>query len=341
MAQTEEKSSLSKELRHKMVVTIVTTLVVIALVALAGFVFFSPRESEVIGHVEVDEIRISGKVPGRISEYLVEEGQMVKKGDTLVRIYSPEVYAKREQAEAMRASAMALNRSLAGGGPAEVQQAALQMWQSAKVTREVAQSSFQRVENLYKEGVVSAQKYDQARALVRSAEAAEAAAKSRYDLAKRGALSDRTGTTEGLVSNMDATLKEVDLYVSEGTLTSPLDGRVTDIVPHVGELVGTGSPVMNVADPTSCYVVFALSEDRLSGIRRGTTLKGVIPALGNEECLLRVVHLKDMGIYSVRKAKKPTGQIDFRTFEVKAELLDKIEELEPGMSVVIDRSSLK
>lgn len=341
MVQTEEKSSLSKELRHKMVVTIVTTLIVIALVALAGFVFFSPRESEVIGHVEVDEIRISGKVPGRISEYLVEEGQMVRKGDTLVRIYSPEVYAKREQAEAMRASAQALNRSLSGGSPAEMQEAAHQMWQSAKVTLDVAQSSFRRVENLYKEGVVSAQKYDQARALVKSAEAAEAAAKNRYELSRKGVLSDRTGATRGLVDNMDAMLKEVDLYVQEGALTSPLDGRVTDIVPHVGELVGTGSPVMNVTDPTSCYVVFALSEDRLPGIHRGTTLRGTIPALGGKECTLRVVHLKDMGIYSVRKAKKPTGQIDFRTFEVKAELIDEIEDLEPGMSVVIDRSHLK
>ena len=85
----------------------------------------------------------------------------------------------------------------------------------------------------------------------------------------------------------------------------------------------------------------ALSEDRLPGIHRGTTLRGTIPALGGKECTLRVIHLKDMGIYSVRKAKKPTGQIDFRTFEVKAELIDEIEDLEPGMSVVIDRSSLK
>ena len=106
--------------------------ILIVLIASAGFIFFGEKEDIITGQVEVDEIRIAGKVPGRIAEFLVEEGQSVKEGDTLVRIYSPEVLAKLEQAEAAKAAAEAQNQKAIAGARKEQKEGAYELWQKAK-----------------------------------------------------------------------------------------------------------------------------------------------------------------------------------------------------------------
>ena len=178
-----------KETGAKKSIILGVGLVVLAMVllALSGFIFFGKGEDIITGQAEVDEVRSSGKVPGRISEFLVEEGQRVRRGDTLVRIYSPEVLAKLEQAEAAKAAAMAQNQKAIVGARKEQKEGAYELWQKAKAGLEVAEKSFARVERLHKEGVLPAQKYDEASAQLRAMQATERAARSQYDLAVNGA----------------------------------------------------------------------------------------------------------------------------------------------------------
>lgn len=325
----------------KMVITFMVALIAVILVALAGFVFFAPHHDVIVGQAEVNEVRISGKVPGRIAEYLVEEGQKVKAGDTLVRIYSPEVLAKLEQAEAAKSAAEALYKQAKDGTSQNLQNTAYEMWQSAKVGRDVAAKSYERVKNLYQQGVVSAQKYDEVEAKYNSMVAAEKAAKSQYELSKQGLFSQGKETTMALVERTKGILSEVDAYMAESALTSPIDGVVSDIFPHRGELVGSGAPVMNIADTTTVHVLFHIREDKLAQIHRDTELKAYVPALDNKQITLKVTKMKDMGNYAAWKATKPTGQIDVRTFEVTAKPTAPVPGLIAGMSVVLDDPKVK
>ena len=314
--------------------------ILMVLIASAGFIFFGEKEDIITGQVEVDEIRIAGKVPGRIAEFLVEEGQNVKEGDTLVRIYSPEVLAKLEQAEAAKAAAEAQNQKAIAGARKEQNAGAYEIWQKAKAGLEVAEKSFARVEKLFKEGVVPAQKYDEVLAQFKAMQATERAARSQYDMAINGAQREDKMAAQALVARASGAISEVDAYMKESALLAPSAGTVSEIFPHKGELVGTGAPIMNIADYTATRVLCAVREDKLAKIKHGSKLKATVPALGDKAIELSVVKMKDMGSYATWKATKPRDEHDLRTFELTLKPTTSIEGLLPGMTVVLDKGQL-
>ena len=314
--------------------------ILMILIASAGFIFFGEKEDIITGQVEVDEIRIAGKVPGRIAEFLVEEGQSVKEGDTLVRIYSPEVLAKLEQAEAAKAAAEAQNQKAIAGARKEQKEGAYELWQKAKAGLEVAEKSFARVERLFKEGVVPAQKYDEVLAQLKAMQATERAARSQYDMAINGAQREDKMAAQALVARASGAISEVDAYMKESALLAPSAGTVSEIFPHKGELVGTGAPIMNIADYTATRVLCAVREDKLAKIKHGSKLKATVPALGDKAIELSVVKMKDMGSYATWKATKPRDEHDLRTFELTLKPTTSIEGLLPGMTVVLDKGQL-
>lgn len=314
--------------------------ILMVLIASAGFIFFGEKEDIITGQVEVDEIRIAGKVPGRIAEFLVEEGQSVKEGDTLVRIYSPEVLAKLEQAEAAKAAAEAQNQKAIAGERKEQKEGAYELWQKAKAGLEVAEKSFARVEKLFKEGVVPAQKYDEVLAQLKAMQATERAARSQYDMAINGAQREDKMAAQALVARASGAISEVDAYMKESALLAPSAGTVSEIFPHKGELVGTGAPIMNIADYTATRVLCAVREDKLAKIKHGSKLKATVPALGDKAIELSVVKMKDMGSYATWKATKPRDEHDLRTFELTLKPTTSIEGLLPGMTVVLDKGQL-
>lgn len=314
--------------------------ILMVLIASAGFIFFGEKEDIITGQVEVDEIRIAGKVPGRIAEFLVEEGQSVKEGDTLVRIYSPEVLAKLEQAEAAKAAAEAQNQKAIAGARKEQKEGAYELWQKAKAGLEVAEKSFARVERLFKEGVVPAQKYDEVLAQLKAMQASERAARSQYDMAINGAQREDKMAAQALVARASGAISEVDAYMKESALLAPSAGTVSEIFPHKGELVGTGAPIMNIADYTATRVLCAVREDKLAKIKHGSKLKATVPALGDKAIELSVVKMKDMGSYATWKATKPRDEHDLRTFELTLKPTASIEGLLPGMTVVLDKGQL-
>ena len=314
--------------------------ILMVLIASAGFIFFGEKEDIITGQVEVDEIRIAGKVPGRIAEFLVEEGQNVKEGDTLVRIYSPEVLAKLEQAEAAKAAAEAQNQKAIAGARKEQKEGAYELWQKGKAGLEVAEKSFARVERLFKEGVVPAQKYDEVLAQLKAMQATERAARSQYDMAINGAQREDKMAAQALVARASGAISEVDAYMKESALLAPSAGTVSEIFPHKGELVGTGAPIMNIADYTATRVLCAVREDKLAKIKHGSKLKATVPALGDKAIELSVVKMKDMGSYATWKATKPRDEHDLRTFELTLKPTTSIEGLLPGMTVVLDKGQL-
>ena len=315
-------------------------VVAMVLLALSGFIFFGEKEDIITGQVEVDEVRIAGKVPGRITEFLVSEGQSVHRGDTLVRIYSPEVLAKLEQAQAAKSAAEAQSQKAQAGARREQKEGAYELWQKAKAGLEVAEKSFARVERLYKEGVLPAQKYDEATAQLNAMRATERAARSQYDMAMNGAQREDKWAAQALVDRASGAISEVDAYLKEGALIAPIDGIISEIYPHQGELVGTGAPIMSISDYRAVRVIFAVREDKLANLRQGSKLHGTIPALGGKEVELTVSKMKDMGSYATWKATKPRDQHDLRTFEVTAQPTQPVEGLLAGMRIVLDKGQL-
>ncbi len=324
----------AKSQHNNILMAIIGFAAVVAIVAVVGFFAFG-REPEVIqGQVEVTEYRVSSKVPGRILELRVKEGDYVKVGDTLAILDAPEVRAKMEQAQSARSAASAQEQMAQNGARQEQVQGAYQLWQQAKAGLEIAEKSYQRVQRLYDEGVMSAQKRDEAYANYKVMEAQAKAAESQYNMAVNGARREDKMAAAALVGRANGVVDEVNSYINETVQTAQMEGEVSEVYPKVGELVGTGSPIMSIAVMKDMWGTFNVREDQLKGMAVGSTFNAYVPAFG-KTVKMKVYYMKDQGSYAVWKATKASGQYDLKTFEVKARPTEPMEGLRPGMSLVI------
>ena len=309
---------------------------VVMIVAVIGLLAIDRDPDMIQGQVEVSEYRVSSKVPGRILELRVKEGDYVKAGDTLAILDAPEVRAKMEQAQSAENAAAALELKAQNGARKEQIQGAFSVLQQAKAGFEIAEKSYNRVQRLFDEGVMSAQKRDEAFANYKAMEAQMKAAQSQYDMAVNGARMEDKMAASAQVGRAKGAVQEVNSYIHETVQIAQKEGEVTDIYPKVGELVGTGSPIMSIAMMDDMWGSFNIREDQLNGMQVGTEFMAFVPAF-NKDVKMKVYHLKDQGSFAVWKATKANGQYDLKMFEVKARPVEKMEGLRPGMSLVIKK----
>lgn len=324
-----------------MLVAFLTLLLVIAVVSVIGWIVLKPEPLMLQGQAEATEVRISGKIPGRIEKFLVSEGMKVRKGDTLVIIECPELDAKLMQANSAKDAASAQNQKANKGARAEQITGAYEQWQKAEVGVKLAKKTFDRVENMFAENVIPAQKRDEAEAYYQAAVATSKMAKSQYDMALNGAEVEDKLAAMALVNRAQGAVSEVESYLLETMLVSSIDGEVSDVFPKQGELVGSGAPIMNIVDLNDIWVVFNIREDLLSNITVGKEFDAYVPALGNKIVTLKVSYIKAMASYATFKATKTNGGFDVKSFEVRARPVSVVEGLRPGMSIMVDYEKLK
>ena len=325
-----------KKQNYNLTIGIIALLAIIVLIAVIGYFVSKPKPLVIQGEAEASEYRVSGKVPGRIEELYVKEGQMVHKGDTVVFIDSPEVRAKLAQARGAVKSARAQNMKAANGARSQQITGAYELWQQAIVQEDVMRKSFERVQKLYDQQVVSAQKYDETKAKYDASVAQTKAAKSQYDMAVEGAREEDKIAAQGVVDRAQGAMQEVEGYLDELYLTSPADGIVSAIYPKVGELAGQGSPIMAITDLDDSWFTFNVREDYLHGLTQGDEVMVTIPALDGRKVKAVVNYIAVRESYATWKATKETGMYDAKTFEVRAVPAEPVEGLRPGMTAIAE-----
>lgn len=327
---------MSEKTQHKNILLAISAFtIVVIVVAVIGFVCFGNNDDNVIqGEVEVSEYRVSSKLPGRIAEICVTEGDFVHKGDTLAILDVPEVEAQKRAAEATQDAAKAVSDMADNGARKEQIQAAYQLWQQAVAASDIAEKTYKRLQNLYNEGVISAQKRDEAFAAYKATQAQVLAAKSQYDMAKSGARNEERKAASDQANAAKNATDVVKSLLRETVQIATADGEVSEIFPKVGELIGLGSPIMSISEMNDMWGTFNIREDQLNGMKVGDTFKAYCPAF-DKEIEMKVYHIKDQGSFAVWKATKTNGQYDIKTFEVKARPSKPVEGLRPGMTLII------
>lgn len=327
---------MSEKTQHKNILLAISAFtIVVIVVAVIGFVCFGNNDDNVIqGEVEVSEYRVSSKLPGRIAEICVTEGDFVHKGDTLAILDVPEVEAQKRAAEATQDAAKAVSEMADNGARKEQIQGAYQLWQQAVAASDIAEKTYKRLQNLYNEGVISAQKRDEAFAAYKATQAQVLAAKSQYDMAKSGARNEERKAASDQANAAKNATDVVKSLLRETVQIATADGEVSEIFPKVGELVGLGSPIMSISEMNDMWGTFNIREDQLNGMKVGDTFKAYCPAF-DKEIEMKVYHIKDQGSFAVWKATKTNGQYDIKTFEVKARPSKPVEGLRPGMTLII------
>ena len=324
----------AKSQHNNILLAIAGFVAVVIIVAIIGVLALDRDPNVIQGQVEVTEYRVSSKVPGRILELRVQEGDYVKVGDTLAILDAPEVRAKMEQAQSAESAAAALQLKAQNGAREEQIRGAFSVLQQAKAGLEIAEKSYNRVQRLFDEGVMSAQKRDEALASYKAMEAQAKAAQSQYDMAVNGARMEDKLAAAAQVGRAKGAVQEVNSYIHETVQIAQMEGEVSEIYPKIGELVGTGSPIMSIAVMNDLWGTFNVREDQLKGMQPGKEFTAFVPAF-NQDIKMKVYFMKDQGSYAVWKATKASGQYDLRTFEVKARPVEKLDGLRPGMSIII------
>lgn len=327
---------MKKNLNIILVTASIITVVIVAVIII-GLNLPSPKET-IQGQAEATDYRLSSKIPARFLEIRVKKGDMVSKGDTLVLLDAPDIEAKLSQANAAYSAARAIEQKALNGAREEQIQGAYATWQKAIAGKDVAEKTYNRVNRLFESGVMAAQKRDEAYAQYQAAIATEKAAKSQYDMAVNGTRHEDVSAARAQVERAQGAINEVSSYVSEAALVATADGVVTDIFPEVGELVGSGAPIMNVSVIDDMWFVFNVREDMLPGLAVGTETDVYVPAF-DKTVKVRIDRIKEVGSFATWKATKALDKYDLKTFEVEAYPVtpSDLAGLRVGMTAVLEK----
>ena len=309
--------------KKQLAVAFMVVLVAVVVVSVIGIIAMSNKPVILQGQIEATEIRISGKLPGRIDTFLVKEGQNVKVGDTLVVINSPEAWAKFRQVNALEDIAKYQNKKIDDGTREQIVRSVEELWNKSKSDLQLAKVTYDRIQNLYRDSVVTSQRKDEVEAVYKAAVAAERAAHQQYLLVKDGAQKEDKESARSLVDAARSTVNEVQALLMDARLTAPENGQISTIYPKRGELVGAGTPIMSLVVLDDCHVVLN------------------VPALKVENIEFKIYYISPLGSFATWRSTKQTGTYDMKTFEIHALPLQPVDGLRPGMSVLVNLNELK
>ncbi|SNR71513.1 HlyD family secretion protein [Lutibacter flavus] len=320
----------------------VISIIVIATLLLISLWFISkPKEVVLQGRIEAKEIYLSSKIPTRLKTIEVLEGTSVTKGQLLATLESPEIDAKELQANAAKDAANAQVKKAKNGALQEEINAYKSIYEKAVAGVNVMEKTYERIENLFKDGVVSEQKRDEVLAKKEASLSDKNAAYNKYQLALKGARKEDIEAANALLRRAQGAIIELESYKSERFIISPINAEVLNFLPEEGELIGAGYPVAHLVDLSNSYAIVNVKETNLYNFKKGSEFTATIPALENKDVTFKIYYVAALGDYATWNATKSSGDFDIRTFEIKALPVNKEIELRPGMSILIDYSQFK
>ncbi len=321
---------------------LITVIIIILVVCIASIYAVSKSNDYVLqGEIDMQTINVSSKVPGRVVYLSVKKGDVVTEDRVLAILDTPEIKAKLEQTNALLAAAKSQNEKADNGARNEQIAMALNTLKQAQAGQELANKTYLRMKNLYEEGVIPAQKMDEALAAYNSANSTVAVAKSNYQMLLNGTRKEDKSAAAAQVKQAEGAVNEVESYLSENTIKAPIGGEVTQINSEIGELVATGFPIVVISNPDDVWAVFNVREDMLKKIKIGKVIKVKIPAISNDKYEFKVNYISVMGNFATWKATRAKGEFDMKTFEVRMVPVKKIDGLRAGMSVLADWNKIK
>lgn len=322
-------------IRHPRLLAIIILTVVLLGLSTSAWLLMTPPPTYIQGEVEATKVNVSAKIPGRVEQMRAEEGQHVEKGDVVAVLDSPQLDAKRRQAEGARSAAAAQSDKAQHGAREEEIRMAHNKWLQVQAGLELAGKSFARVQRLFEDGVVPEQRRDEVQAQLEMTRKLEQAAKAQYDMAVNGAREEDKAAAAALVDQASGAVSEVESLIEEAQVRAPITGEVLEHVVNPGELASAGMPIVTIVDLDDLWITFNLREDHLAALQTGDRLSGQIPALRFAPVEMEVSYIAALGDFATWRSTSAQGGFDLRTFEVRAKPVAPIEGLRPGMSVVV------
>ena len=286
---------------------------------------------QITGLIHATEIDVASKVPGRVVAVHVQEGQHVKSGDLLVELNLDELDAKLLQATSSIDAAKAQLALAEKGARPQEKKALTNQVDSARAQVDVTKKMLDRMSKLLEEKAVPQAKYDEVEFKYQVSLTQLEMAQAKLDAVNKGARSEEIRALEALVEKGESVAKEIEIYQRERTQTSPVDGEVSKIVVHEGELTNTGYPIITLVKMDDIWASFAIREDRLKNLRIGDEVEIEVPAL-DRKIPMKVANISALGDFATWRATSDRDRFDLKSFEVKLRPTQPVDGLRPGMT---------
>ena len=315
--------------------SIIVGVVAVAIPALSIWYLIQPAPLLIQGEVDATQLDIAARVDGRVAEILVNEGQDVAAGAVLVRIDNPETIAKNEQALAAKIVAESQLANINAGTRAEVIAARKAALEQAEAGMIEAKKTYDRKSQLVEHGNAPQAQLDQATDSLHQAERAVDQAKSAHEQAVNGYTREEREIAMANVGKAVADVSAVQSIVDQMVIYAPVASQVYERNVEPGEYVSPGVPLVTLVDLNDVWIHFDLREDLAKELKVGDRFGVRVPALSDRRVLVEVKLIATKGEYASWRTTR-AGDVDLRTFSIRAYPVDKIPELRPGMSVYLD-----
>lgn len=277
------------------------------------------------GKVKFETISLSSKLGGRIAKIYVSEGQDVKKGDTLAYIDIPEVIAKMMQAEGAITSAQGQLNMAFNGATAEQLSQIDQQLNSGKAQLVFAQESYNRLNNMYKDSLVSKQQLDEVKMKLSMAQAQVDALAAKQLEVQKGARVEQIEQAQGQLDRALGAREEVASAADEKYLIAPADMSIETISLEEGELLTPGYSLFNGYKKSSVYFRFTIPESKIYDFKPNQSLTLVNPYT-KEEIPAKIIAINQLAQYADITSTAPLYGLDESIYELKVVPTENVDD---------------
>ena len=330
----------------KRIPVIIIGLIIIA----AGICYYTLEDDNndntlsLSGNIEVTDARLGFKIPGRLEARLVEEGDVVAKGQLIARLENYDQKLALKQARANLAYARAvLNELEAGsrsqeiaGAHAELSRAAAGL-ETARAQLKLAKSDNDRFEELYNHGGISLREYEVyetqyeiARNACKEGRARLDSARQYVSLVEEGARSEKIDQARSQLQIARQGLNQAKLHMEYTQLYSPTGGVVLSKSAEPGEYLAPGSPVMTIGDLSSPWLRAYINETDLSRIRLNQAVEVTTDTYPDKVYTGRISFISSEAEFTPKSVQTREERVKLM-YRIKIALENEEGELKPGM----------
>ncbi|MGD9155857.1 MAG: efflux RND transporter periplasmic adaptor subunit [Bacillota bacterium] len=323
----------------------IAVLIGIILVVSVGFFVYlnrcspvakvSAQPMEITGSIEVKTTDVNVKVPGKVLAIMVEEGQEVQAGDIIAKLEADSIEAKADLTQAMIEAATAQYQKAKNGARPQQLEQTKNLVAQAKAGYELAKITYERLNGLFKQGVLARQKLDMARTELEVSQARYESAQEQLDLVKEGAQKEDIAAANALVKQAEAARAEVQTYLNDTDIKAPLSGMVTMKAVEAGELVSTGMPLVTISNLKDAWVEMRVRETAVHQFNLGQTVPVKVVGVPRQVYQGKVTYIAAKPSFATERAYQERGEKDMVAFAVKIKLQNNDLKIKPGMTAVI------
>ncbi|HWV66355.1 HlyD family secretion protein [Chitinophaga sp.] len=307
-------------------------ILVIALI----FLIKKPAAADrsVIGMVDADYVDVAAEFPGRLDSLLVKQGDTIRKGQLLGVLRSTEINAIRNQAQAAIDAAKGQLTLLQKGARPEAIKAADNLYNITRQQYELMQKTYQRMQNLFNDDVISGQEKDLVYFKLQAAKKEMETAKLNMDMLQQGSRPELITTAAAIVRQAEQGY-ELTKALSDNTyIHAPADGIISSMVIEEGEIVAIGYPLMTIQKPATYHITCNIRQDDMQRFPLGTRVQVRVPGCDPENFEAEVHKVAPSLTFANWVPVKEQGKFELRTFTVDLTPVNQagVKGLRPGMT---------